>query len=515
MTKRLATDITCVERMGLDTWIEGFDWPVDDAEFRGLTDLLAALRAEACRPLSGEELDVWLSEGVAVWLAQVAHGAAVEGAARRKGLELDFGPVAQALYRPDWGALGRDYARQLDQPRMRLGLRRLARNVAFNRDLPPLRRAKALVAPDAVALGSNDRLRARFAQGRGLGVDNTYIPLLANGAGRAELTIAMRGALRSFADGLVSALAEGFGASMDADGLCRALEGRMGDLKGVYRAVHSRVRALPLLVTESAKPLHKAAACAWRAGGGTATGFAHGHAVGEMRLPERSYHEFFAYDEFVCSTQASARAFAADHASTEISRRRPVRFVVPPPQGAAEALPDWRCGFPERVRTVMILGFPMNSTRYPNQRGLYWASQLELEVRLVRLLAAAGFEVLYKVHPERPQPVTRIMESLDCRVVSERFEQVAGQADAFVTKYILSTAFGAMRMTNRPIYLLDAEDDVWEPRCRELLGRRCVCLDASYDGRGRMVFDEAELVARLSGRQELPDFSYVTEYCMP
>ena len=513
MARQVIADISGVERLGLDAWLAQAPWPVSETEFHELSLWLLGLWENVALGLAGEDAEILLCDGTGHWLLQHAHAALVAALAEAAGSELLLGEASRGLYAVDWAALAAGHTRLLAQSRWRLCLRRLARNVVFSRALPPLARVGALLRPGATALGSNDPLRQGYVRQRGLGVDNLDIGLLAAGEPTATLSPALRHAVGGLASEVCAGLSRLFGATLDADRLRAVLEARVRDLLMVRRAARGRSRPRrPLLVTESAKPLHKAAACGWREGGGEAVGFHHGSSVGEFRMPERAVWEYFAYDEFVCNTQSGARCFAADWEGTPLAAGRSLRFTVTALTSGGASMPNWRASFPRRVRRVMLIGFPMSAMRYSHHAGLFWPTQLELEVRLVRRLLAAGFEVVYKVHPERARPVGDMMAALGCRVEGAPFEQVLGTADAFVFKYTVTSTFAAALLSDRPIYLLVLEREAWNPAYREQLARRCVLLPAEIGPDGRVAFDEQALLAGLAGEQTFPDYSYVSRY---
>ncbi len=55
---------------------------------------------------------------------------------------------------------------------------------------------------------------------------------------------------------------------------------------------------------------------------------------------------------------------------------------------------------PQKINTVMIVGFPPNWLRYPHLAAHWALTQLDVEVALIEVLGRAGFKVLYKAHPE-------------------------------------------------------------------------------------------------------------------
>jgi len=518
--QRLATDITCVERMGLEAWLAGPAWPVSEDEFHALSDFLIATWMEICEAMDAEDRDVAYCEWPAGWLLRVAHAAVVARLADRSDLELLLGDLSRPMFAPDWEALGQAHSRMLSQGRGRLAMRRLARNAAFNRHLSPWSRLACLVRPDATALGSNDALRESHVRSVGLGVDNTYVGLLAAGAERgAEPGPGLRRAAASYVDAVGAELDARFGADLDRRAVRGVLDRRLGTLLAVHRAVRRRAGSRPLLVTEAGKPLHMTAACGWRAGGGRTVGYHHGSFTGEFHHGARAYRKFYAYDEYICPTEAASRALEADYSALVTNRNGDspsVRFsVCGAGIGVSSSQAGLRDDFPGRVRRVMIMGFPMNTMRYAGVRGQFWPVQFELEVRLVRLLMGAGFEVLYKVHPERAHPASELMAELGCRVVPERFEQVVDQADAFVVKYINSSTFATVVRSARPVFLIDLEREAWRPERRDLLARRCVMLPGEIGPDGRVAFDEQALLDGLSRDQEFPDYGYVTENYTP
>jgi hypothetical protein len=510
---KLATDIGCLDRDKLDVWLANSHWPVAEDEFFEMAKILHAEWGSASKSVEPESHDLMFCEYAPNWLAQIVHAEMVKTRVSKSGGQLRTGDLSGAMYAPDWEGVGQAHANELRRSSGRLNARRWARNVMFNRYLPVWRRIGAMFSSDAVALGSNDDLRARYARSRNLGTDNTYISLLAIGDGSASIPEDLQTALDSFAVNFGAILNDRFGVSLDVVGLRKALIARMGTLLSVYWNVRRQARQIPLLVTESANSLHKVAACAWSAGGGLSVGFSHGHPVGEMPRQDRSYWEYFAYDEFVCPSEVCAGAFAADYATTRFADLRPTRFVAQSNEHrTSSSVFDRDASFPRKVGRVMLMGYPMVAQRFLFHHGYFWATQLELEIRLARLLHEGGFQVLYKVHPEMVQPVSGIMESIGCQVVSGHFGEATDTVDAFLVKYVASSAFPEVLKSAKPVYLIDADCDLWNPAYRERLARRCVVFPAEIGRDGRVRFDEGALLDRLSGEQALPDYSYVTQY---
>lgn len=507
----LATDIQSVAQIGPQVWADAFRWPVSDAEFRELCDgLLQALGAVHAR-CNGALADALLADGFG-WVTQLAHAAVVSRRCEEYGWKLLRGEFSGPFFAPDWGRLGRAHVATLKASAWTFRARRVARNLVQNPHMPPRGRLRSFLRPDALALGSASVLRSAYVLGEQLLVDHTYPGLLSRGWARQTSLEDRHESLRELCIAAVSFLETRFGVRMHLDGLYQALSARIATLMALHGAAQAVSRALPLLVTESARPVHKAVATGWRAGAGTSVGFHHGHSAGEIDMPGRPYTEFYSYDEFVCPSVASRDSFADLYARSGLAERHTVTFRQPrgPAEPGSRAPRSARAARP--VRQVMVMGFPMNAIRYGHMNGTFWAPQLELEIRLAHLLRQRGFEVLYKVHPEVPEPASTILRSLGCEVLPQPLEQVIDRADAFIIKYSASTTFVPILLTDAPIYFIDVERPLWKPAYDELLRKRCFVLDACEDDSGRIVFDEQMLLDRLDEPWSVVDHSFTERF---
>jgi len=167
--------------------------------------------------------------------------------------------------------------------------------------------------------------------------------------------------------------------------------------------------------------------------------------------------------------------------------------------------------FPERFGKIMMVGYPMNVTRYPYSTGDFFLFQLDLEIRVIKLLKRHGLKVVYKMHPERQREAGGVFEDLADEVLTEPFEKVYGYADALFFGCITSTTFGFALCTQLPILVIDIQGTNWNREAYELLKRRCVMIPALFDESNRIQFDEDLLLGELGQRPRVPDFAYVEE----
>ena len=170
-----------------------------------------------------------------------------------------------------------------------------------------------------------------------------------------------------------------------------------------------------------------------------------------------------------------------------------------------------RAALPQKIDTVMIVGFPPNWLRYPHLAAHWALTQLDVEVALIEALGRAGFKVLYKAHPEYERETRELFKNLACTFVGGHLENCWQMADAFVFPRISSTSFGFALCTNRPVVLLDVESQNWLKEAYALLARRCRMVPARVDDGLRIHFDEKSLIDALRAPVSAPDESYVVE----
>lgn len=512
--KVMPADIAVVEKIGVRDWLDNFYLPVSEKEFHELAMILHDLWAEFCSKLSDKEFDVAMSDFNPGWLINIFHSAIMSKKVDEHGFQLEYSKISSAFFEPNWNMLATSHCKPLNTiARINLYIKNKVRNFIFNDHLPILNRLFASISPDAVAIGSINQMRDEYIKRNNLLVDFSYATLIVGGRGLSLEAISedFDRAIQEYVYKLCKRLNEEFGLLVDNNTLIETIRRRFQVLHAIYKRVQNNAKPVQLLVTESAKPLHKIVAAAWRRGGGTVA-FNHGHAAGEMSIPMRSYMEFYAYDKFICRTKACADAFKYDYGLTNLANIRPVNFQnlysvgIGNDKNVAQIKTTNK-----KIKTVMIMGFPMNAIRYIYLNGLYWASQLELEIRLVRLLLKNDYEVMYKAHPERREHISKIMSDEGAEVIFEPFESMAKIPDAIIVKYIASSTFPAVLKTQLPVFLIDLENQPWRQSYKNKLARRCLILPSKSDASGRIEFDEKLLLTSLSKNNYQFDNSYANE----
>jgi hypothetical protein len=273
---------------------------------------------------------------------------------------------------------------------------------------------------------------------------------------------------------------------------------RLRAVSGTFRSLRRKVAPTYLLCTEPASLLHKMVSHAAMSNGARVVAFAHGNEPGILRNRMTPYVQWTNCHEFVCPSRGAVQLHGDMHAQSGMGRVRDVRFEA----NRDTQFRRWHQELAlqarkESVKSVMVIGFPMNPVRYVLSQGDYFLFQIEIELQAIRALRAAGFKTIYKMHPERITEAQGIYESECDEVVLEPFERSWTKADAFVFPSITSSTFGFALCTPRPIAVVNLEGQRWNPRILDALSRRCSMIPARFDAGNRPILETEALVLAL------------------
>lgn len=144
---------------------------------------------------------------------------------------------------------------------------------------------------------------------------------------------------------------------------------------------------------------------------------------------------------------------------------------------------------------------------------------LEMELRLVDLLRQAGYQVLYKAHPDGYNRMINFADYLgpDVEIVRAPFEEVMNNADAILFYHYYTSTFIWSLCSNKPVILIDAEafDKVVDQGAYPLLQKRCAIIKGWFDERNRYAFDERELLDALARVPQQPNCEFMEKYMFP
>ena len=517
----LPADIQAIKKTSLDVFQKGMPWPVTDQDFflmvRFVLDGFESLYLQ----LSDDELDIVLADFSFVsMLIKHFHAMLVLESCRNKNLSLIISSYSNPLYEPDWNSLGRMF-HQAIHPRHSRHLRRLAMNFVFNgSSLSLFDQVKGFFSPDGLGLCSKSTLRTEYLRQKKLYIDYHYWDTFFGKfdlTTQNDLTGGLKTKLKEFVGSIADFLSQRFAIDLSVTPIIRCWFERLTLLNSVYAAVIEKKTLTKLfLFTETGQPLNRVVAHAYKHKGLNVVSFSHGNDSGGSTDQVMSYLGPSSCTEYVLPTKASARSLQKIYQKTKISEIHKTEFVSTKTDFYQRL---WKKNqlipFPSRIQKVMILGYPMNANRYYFNKALFWHFQLDLEIRLISLLQKYGFQVLYKIHPDRVSEAQYIFESLNVQIIAEPFENVWQQADALLIKNTASSTFGFALCVNRPIFLLDLNEADWQSDHYQLIKKRCEMIPAWVDESNQIQFEHNQLIQSLSRKPSNPDYSYIEKYMFP
>ena len=243
-----------------------------------------------------------------------------------------------------------------------------------------------------------------------------------------------------------------------------------------------------LFLGSPAKPLSKMLSFACQNKGGFSISFSHGNELGEhVELDfTRPISEFQCYNEFIFSSDRIAKRYASLTNQTEMPLPNIVKFTSSNAKTYLNLINKSKKIYAQNknrsVKKIMLLGYPMGPYRIWAYTNSFFYEALKIETALCRQLREAGYEIVYKAHPDRIGYIEKIIGPLVNEVIIEKFEDVMDKADAFLFHYTHTSTFGAALCSKKPITLYSSELNNFRKRDLSLLKKRVSIVNSKLNG---------------------------------
>ncbi|MFA6294500.1 MAG: hypothetical protein WC637_22100 [Victivallales bacterium] len=498
-------DIAGVMDTGVDEWFASYSEPVSSAFYYASREKLTWCFSESM-PDAAANPDlhqIWLANyKIVLSLSDYYFKHSMLDAARKKG----YAGLASAA-RMDFGSAEKEYKKAILR-NIRIQRRPFPRNlidryrfIRQNRfDLRSLcsgfndRRRNYII-------GDKDRAEIKFFLDEN-GIDPYFInpTLFIRGDGR-KLTDVQAGEIRSLVDSFFARIFDSVPESKAIfDGSVQ--ETILDIITDKYRHYLSFVETLSkysisgrdLIVCPYGNILFRIFCCAWRRNGGTVTGFSHGNVYSYTYTPgDINNGSQLVLDRYITSSKGEIRL--VEDARKDFSNGLESRTAVETYRKSFyRAVSGSIRNGPavQSVKKVMVIGFPYSFDIHNNLLSLH------LEMSIVKTLRGAGFQVLYKAHPDSLAETAVFFRDIADSVISEGFETVYNMADCVLFPVHHSTTFGFALITDRPIVIMEnplLAD--WHPDVAGLIRKRCSCVKLRFNERSLLSFGGEELIIRI------------------
>jgi hypothetical protein len=154
-----------------------------------------------------------------------------------------------------------------------------------------------------------------------------------------------------------------------------------------------------------------------------------------------------------------------------------------------------------RDKTVLI-GFPMNTVRYPDDPSLFFYPKLRLELAIARSCERTNTRLIYQPHPDRIGVVQKIIGNKVYRIWSGPIEQREHEIKTIIFSHPTTSVLGYFLFSGANIIIFDSGNVSWEPTMRELLEKRCHLISIKNYLGGHSGFPEAQFLEALQSADD-------------
>ncbi len=269
-----------------------------------------------------------------------------------------------------------------------------------------------------------------------------------------------------------------------------------------------------LLVTPVGNIYNRIMASAWRILGGHVTGFSHGNIYPYAYNPGDIINGALeVLDRFMVASNGEKRLLEdarrdyreGYHGDFEISTYK--SSIYKP------IFDSLRGGGRGEIRKIALIGHPMDYFNSSYLNFMNTMSLLHLELRVIRDLKAAGYYLIYKIHPDTESEAAGIFEGRADEISRGRFEDSYRNCDCVLFTKPFSTTFGFTLMTDLPVVLMDHPHIRWHREVRPLLEKRCALVKADTEAStGTIKYSCGDLTGAVKASPELLNYEIVEKF---
>jgi len=526
----LPVDIGAIKAIGVDKILD-VPWPVANNTFdllcREILDPYYACLASTSDHIS----DILLADTTFLeYLVQVAHYDLVKQFSKSNGKKIHSTEISHRLLYPDWKATGAYYNRVLKNRGKFRRARRIYRNIRYHPQSPKF--GLPFLSSNCWSFGSigsvwmqdeflreSDKFYSYYDWD-----DTCWVTenILARGNNGLKVDRPILSTLYDLCSELERNLTR-LKVQFDWNIIVESFSNRLGTLCQIYEAIMAE-KKLPasVLVTAENDPRRKIILNALQRRGVAVTGMLHGDPIfGIYRMSDTIATSMSHVGKYLTPSAKTAVLYAELYGQTAMNSKKIV-------------FEHFSTNYLNRVfasnrehnqvklnkKNVMIIGFPMNVTRYPDDSGLFFYEKIQQEIRLAMVLRKCGQTVIYRPHPDRLQYVSDVVRPYVDRISLEPFNKAMCDVGTIAFTHPTTSTFGVALLTNKNIILLeDKRRDQWSKRGLELLRKRCHFIELNRDSLDQPEISQNEIqsifVESIENERMLENTEFIDYYWGP
>jgi hypothetical protein len=456
------TDISAVKDVGLESFIDNYFWPVSDNDFHDFIEFINEEYAKLALKLENDLMfDIAMIEtSFFSQLENIFHYNYVKEYSKDKSVDLMFGDGSKYFLYPDWNEHS-NYYTKLRFPHGLLirYLRKIVRNVVFNKNLPIKKYIYGFFStPKIVSVGSQSELKNRYLMDQQEFCNYVDWPDLIKVNAKNKESIELHkkiviDLLLPFINILKNKNSL-FVRNFDFDKLELSWSNRFKDIANIYVNINKFDKPKTLLVTEAGKPISKLITTVYQRSGSDVYCFHHGNDFA-IKAQNISHQRTVTHcKKFVVPSDSVANQYIKYYSKLPLEKRTHTKYISLGMRAYNDVNNE---SFNNSIKSVMIMGYPHNSTRYTDEKGLFSIFKIDLEYRLIRFLKDSGYRVIYKAHPDRLKEIGDLFVDFVDELISDPFEVSWKKSDAFIFTHTGTTTFGYSLSLGKRIVLINLE----------------------------------------------------------
>jgi hypothetical protein len=509
-------DLSFIRNHGIGVLDHGYFWPVSENEFHEFSKYIFNEYQDLLLISNDDKLiSIGLVETSFVnLLVQIFHCNYVKNYAKINNFDLTI-PDFNDYLKPNWQEIGAQYKKyKFPHGKSVRLIRSIVKYFIFNSKRNILlnifsRKGKC------ISIGSSSKLKEKFINNNNLCCSYYDFPDLFSNDLKSESNSLLvdkfeKEVINKLFDKIIQ-INSNFSLDFDFNEARLSWIRRFKDAAALYDSVKVPKKCKTLLITESAKPYHKIIINSMQKQGVHVYGFHHGHDSGLIIQDILHFHNVSHCKNFVTPSNNISKTYSDSYSHIKMDQFLKTKYVSVEDNNEIKMTQNPLSK--SQQKTVMIMGYPYNSSRYTDERGMFFLSKIDLERRLILQISKLGFKVIYKGHPDRKAEIEGVFDDIVDEIDFSPFETSFQNADIIVFSYVSTTTFGYSLQTDKKILLICDNDNNINKTQWKILEKRVLLVKSNIDNNLKVCFDERVLEEKISSKKvEVFDTSYINKY---
>lgn len=486
--KIIFLDAISIQKKGIEYFLNSKDWPVSENLFWKLTNFIYQEYINELKTLDKKSYKIALIDIKFLGLLiNILHYNYVKNFLIKNNYEYFFDKSASKFLYPNWEEISKAYEK-FDYPYnklMRL-LRKLIKLIYFNRHLKLINIIKGILCEKInLSFGSFDKIKEDYVKN----TNNFYLHI--EWIDIIKKCNFDKKNLKSIKVKILSKILKKISKSSSLNPFIQGL-----NLKVINSAANARLQSISLIydylltlktpkeliLTESANSFHKIISSAYLYKGSKVVNFSHGNDIGLVHQKWTQTYFYAQSGNYAFENNKICKIINKAAKKLPLKKIEKTNFIsVASDIGLKRENITYKKIRKNKIKKVMVIGFPMNTTRYTDDVYCFFHYAIKLQIQLLINLKNLGYYTIYKSHPDRLLEVGNLMNKFADECNNNKFENVWDTADALVFTITTSTTFGFAITTPLPIVLINAITTDWNYSRKLQIKKRIHILDYKYN----------------------------------